>query len=700
VRAPAPRLEPGQPHPLGAHWTGRGTNFAVFSANADRVELCLFDPVGIERARLALPSRTGDLWHGFLPADFGGPGTLYGYRVHGPYDPAAGHRFNPAKLLVDPAALALAGELTWHPALNGAVAGDDRAPDPADSAPWVPKCRVVDTAFDWGNVRAPHVPWRDTIIYELHVKGYTQLHPRVPAELRGKYLGLAHPAVLDHLHRLGVTTIELMPCHAWVNEKFLTERGLTNYWGYNPLAWCAPESRFAVKDAVVEFKTMVRALHAAGLEVILDVVFNHTAEGNQRGPTLSLRGFDNANYYRLPPHDRTHYKNFSGTGNTVKFDHPAVRSLVIDCLRYWVSEMGVDGFRFDLAPVVGRDSSGFSSQAPFFAALRSDPVLAYSKLIAEPWDVGPGGYQLGHFPVGWSEWNDRYRDTTRAFWRGDRPLLGTFAERFAGSSDLFRHHGRKPTATINYVASHDGFTLADTVSYNERHNAANLENGNDGHAHNLSWNHGVEGPTDDPGTRALRKRQMRNLLATLLLSQGVPMLLAGDEMARSQRGNNNAYAQDNEINWLDWTLLEENFDLVDFARHLILFRRSKPGLRRDTFLKGAARGATAKDVSWLHPGGHEMAEGEWNDTSLRCLGVVMSAGAGSRRATFGDLFAIFNADEAPITFMLPPPPDGASWCVLFDTALRHPGPGTRMLRNHVSLHIEPRSTVLLESQVE
>ncbi|HTG75720.1 MAG TPA: glycogen debranching protein GlgX [Steroidobacteraceae bacterium] len=696
----APVLEAGAPQPSGAHWTGNGTNFAVFSAIADRVELCLFDASGHERARLALPSRTGDIWHGFLPAEFGGVGTLYGYRVHGPYHPSAGHRCNPAKLLMDPAALALAGDFAWHPALNGGSPLDDAKPDAADSAAWVPRCRVVDRAFDWGGGRRPHVPWRDTVIYEVHVKGYTQRHPRVPPEHRGKYLGLAHPAVIDHLHRLGVTSIELMPCHAWVSEQSLVQRGLTNYWGYNPFAWFAPDARYGVADPVAEFKIMVRALHAAGLEVILDVVFNHTAEGDQRGPTLSLRGFDNANYYRLPPHDRSQYENFSGTGNTVSFDHPAVRSLVIDCLRYWVSDMGVDGFRFDLAPVLGRDSSGYSSNAPLFAALRSDPVLAYTKLIAEPWDVGPGGYQLGHFPAGWSEWNDRFRDTTRAFWRGDRPLLGTFAERFAGSSDLFRHHGRKPTATVNFVASHDGFTLADIVSYNDRHNEANLENGADGHTHNLSWNHGVEGPTDDPAIAALRRRQMRNFLATVLLAQGVPMLLAGDEMARSQRGNNNTYCQDNELSWIDWDLVEQNYDLVDFARHLIRFRRSRPGLRRDTFLKGARRGASPKDVSWLHPAGRELSAADWNDPGARCLGVLMSVGATTRSAAYGDLLVIFNADEASNEFVLPPPPADASWCVLFDTALRHPGPGARMLRNQRVLPLEPRSTVLLESQVE
>jgi glycogen operon protein len=693
-------LEAGAPQPLGAQWTGVGTNFAVFSAVADQVELCLYAAEGHEQARLALPSRTGDIWHGFLPAEFGGPGLLYGYRVHGPYRPETGQRCNPAKLLVDPAALALAGALTWHPALSGGSPADERAPDAADSAPYVPRCRVVDPAFDWGGTRRPHVPWRDTVIYELHVKGYTQRHPRVAPQHRGKYLGLTHPAVLDHLRRLGVTSVELMPCHAWVSEQMLVERGLTNYWGYNPLAWFAPDARYAVADPVVEFKTMVRALHAAGLEVILDVVFNHTAEGNQGGPTLSLRGFDNANYYRLPPRDRSLYENFSGTGNTVSFDHPAVRSLVIECLRYWVSDMGVDGFRFDIAPVLGRDSSGYSSHAPLFAALRSDPVLAYAKLIAEPWDVGPGGYQLGHFPAGWSEWNDRFRDTTRAFWRGDRPLLGTFAERFAGSSDLFRHHARKPTASINYVASHDGFTLADIVSYNDRHNEANLEDGLDGHTHNLSWNHGVEGPTDDPEIGALRRRQMRNLLATALLAQGVPMLLAGDEMARTQRGNNNTYCQDNQLSWIDWDLAEENYDLVDFARHLIHFRRSRPGLRRDTFLKGAKRGAAPKDVSWLHPAGRELTPADWNDSSAGCLGVLMSAGASGRRVAYGELLAIFNAEDVGVEFALPAPPAGSAWCVLFDTALRHPGPGTRMLRDMRALPVEPRSTVLLESQVE
>jgi glycogen operon protein len=524
----APRLEAGSPQPLGANWTGRGTNFVVFSAHADRVELCLFDASGREEvARLDLPSRTGNLWHGFLPARFGGPGLQYGYRVHGPYDPARGLRFNPSKLLIDPCAQSLRGPFEWHSALHGAVRGRDDLPSPADSAPHVPRAEVVDGSFDWAKVRSPNVPWRDTIVYEVHVKGFTQRHPAVPPSLRGKFLGLAEPVVIEHLKRLGVTTIELMPVQAFVSEQFLAERGLSNYWGYNSLAWFAPEPSYAVEDAVTEFKTMVRALHEAGLEVILDVVFNHTAEGNEHGPTLSLRGFDNPVYYRLPTDNRSHYKNYSGCGNTINFDEPAVRAMVIDCLRYWATDMRVDGFRFDLAPILGRDANGFSRAAPFFSALRADPQLAYLKMIAEPWDVGAGGYQLGSFPVGWAEWNDRYRDTVRAFWRGDRPLVGEFVERFAGSSDLFRARGRKPTASVNYVAAHDGFTLHDTVSYSDRHNEANREGNRDGHVHNLSANYGIEGPTDDPVILATRARQARNLLATVFLSQGVPMLMAG-----------------------------------------------------------------------------------------------------------------------------------------------------------------------------
>jgi len=532
----------------------------------------------------------------------------------------------------------------------------------------------------------------------VHVKGFTQRHPNVPEHLRGKYLGLAEPAVLDYLKRLRVTTVELMPVQAFANEQFLAERGQANYWGYNPLAWFAPDARYAVADAVKEFKTMVRALHGVGVEVILDVVFNHTAEGNEAGPTLSLRGFDNLAYYRLFPHDRATYKNFTGCGNTVQIDHPGVRSLVLDCLRYWVTEMHVDGFRFDLAPVLGRDSSGYSSNAPFFSALRSDPVLSYVKLIAEPWDVGPGGYQLGHFPAGWSEWNDRYRDTARAFWRGDRPLIGPFAERFAGSSDLFRHDGRKPTASVNFVAAHDGFTLHDSVAYNHRHNEANLEGNKDGHAHNLSDNCGVEGPTDDPAVLTLRARQMRNLLATVFLSQGVPMLLAGDEFGRTQQGNNNAYCQDNEVSWIDWSLLERGLSLADFVHRLIDLRRSRLWLRRDTFLKGSQRAAATRDVAWLHPSGREMSEADWNDSELRALAILMNAGATSGKSDgSGDLLIAFNADTAATAMTLPSPSQGDTWLVLFDTTDEASPETQRILRCNETLAVGPRSTVLLES---
>jgi len=694
--AAGPFLESGSPQPLGATLTPRGVNFAVFSAHADRVELCLFDVAGHETVRMALPARTGDIWHGLLPARFGGAGTLYGYRVHGPYQPGEGHRFNPAKLLIDPCAAALEGDVTWDPALCGAEPGNDWVADERDSAIFVPKCRVVDSAFDWGGVRAPNVPWRDTIIYELHVKGFTQRHPGVPDHLRGKYLGLAHPAAIDHLRQLGVTTVELMPVQAFVSEEFLVRKGLKNYWGYNPLAWYAPDARYAIVDPVVEFKTMVRALHDAGLEVVLDVVFNHTAEGNEGGPTLSLRGFDNLTYYRLVHQNRAHYKNFTGCGNTLSLDDPAVRGLVLDCLRYWSEEMRVDGFRFDLATVVGRDPSGFNHNAPFFAALRSDPALAYVKLIAEPWDVGPGGYQLGHFPAGWSEWNDRYRDTMRAFWRGDRGLVGAFAERFAGSSDLFRQHGRKPTAGVNFVTSHDGFTLHDLVSYNERRNAANLENGADGHTHNLSWNCGAEGPTDDTGVNALRARQVRNFLATLFLSQGVPMLLAGDEMGHSQSGNNNAYCQDNEIAWIDWSGLAQNAELLGFVRRLIDLRRSRLWLRRDTFLKGTLRGTHAKDVTWLHPSGREMTESDWSDSGLRAIAVHMD-GAPSRASSSGDLLVVCNADHAHVDLTLPSPPPDAKWQVLFDTSADAPEAGPARYAGHDVLRVEGQSTVLLES---
>ena len=602
--------------------------------------VALYDPVdGTERGRYLLPGRTGEVWHGLVSLRAAGYGMGYAFFVDGPDDPANGLRFDSSKPLVDPYAREL-------------------APGPA------PRARIVDPHFDWKRDRAPAVPWRDTVLYELHVKGFTARHPAVPAALRGKYLGLAQPAVLAHLQSIGVTAVELLPCQAFLSEESLIERGLVNYWGYNPIAWFAPARQYARADPVAEFKAMVRALHSAGIEVILDVVFNHTAEGNERGRTLSLRGIDNPVYYRLHPEDRRYYENATGCGNTVNCEDPAVRALIVECLRYWVEEMHVDGFRFDLATVLGRTAQGFDAAAPLFAALRAEPALAYAKLIAEPWDVGLGGYQLGRFPSGWSEWNDRYRDAMRAFWRGDPGRIGEFAERFAGSSDLFRHDGRKPTASVNFITAHDGFTLHDLVAYDERHNEANLENNADGQSNNLSWNCGVEGPTEDAAVNALRGRQMRNCLATLWLSQGVPMLQAGDEFGRTQRGNNNAYCQDNEISWVDWSAAAERADLAAFTAALARIRANHGELRRDTFFKGVSRLAGGKDVAWLHPQGREFEHTDWVDGEQRTLGAWLRRA----REAPGGLLVIVNASAEPCSFVLPAVSHGR-WQRLFDTAI-------------------------------
>ena len=650
----------GTPTPLGATPTTGGVNFVLGSAAAERVELCLFDRLTrAPRGSVALPARTGDNWHGFLPATLVRPGDLYAYRVHGPYAPELGLRFNPAKLLLDPCARALTGE----PAIDASLIDQGAAgPDTAGS---MPLCRVVDPSFDWGADRSPGTPWRDTILYEMHVKGFTRLHPAVPAPLRGTYLGLAQPAPIEWLKELGVTSVELMPCQAFTSEGFLRTRGLTNYWGYNSTAWSAPATQYAIEDPVAEFQTMVKALHAAGLEVILDVVFNHTAEGDERGPTLSLRGIDNPSYYRLDAQDPRRYENWTGTGNTVAVDQPMVTQVVLDSLRWWTAAMHVDGFRFDLAPVLGRKHPAFNRHADFFAALRADPVLTYTKLIAEPWDVGPDGYQLGEFPAGWSEWNDRFRDTARAFWRGDARLQGELAERIAGSSDLFRYRGRKPSASVNFITAHDGFSLVDLVSYNERHNERNLEKNADGHAHNLSWNCGVEGPSADPAVAGLRSRQVRNFLLTLLVSQGVPMLQAGDELGRTQGGNNNAYCQDNETSWVDWSAATAASLLTDFTRRLIALRKRRPELRRETFLKGARGAGRADDVSWLHPSGREMTPTDWQDPGLHCLGVRLAAEESQRGV---DLLVVFNAGGAPVDFVLPAVGAASAWIRFFDTA--------------------------------
>ena len=627
------------PRPLGATWSERGVNFAVFSSHATRIEVALYDASsGAEVWRHDLPARTGDVWHGLLSAHRAAPGTLYAFHAHGAAEPDQGHRFDSTVALVDPYAKQL-------------------------SAAAQPRSRVIDGRFDWAGDRPPAIPWRDTVIYELHTKGFTQRHPDVPEAWRGKYLGLTSAPVLAYLKSLGVTAVELLPVHAFASEPFLQQRGLTNYWGYNSLAWFAPANEFAVHDAVIEFKTMVRALHAAGLEVILDVVFNHTAEGNEAGPVLSLKGLDNAVYYRLLP-DRRLYDNATGCGNTVNCEHPQVRELLIDCLKYWVLEMHVDGFRFDLATVLARESGGFNEHSPFFKAIRAESSLEHIKLIAEPWDVGWGGYQLGRFPAGWSEWNDRYRDTARSFWRRDGGKVGELAERFAGSSDIFRHNGRKPTANVNFVTAHDGFTLHDLVSYNERHNEANLEGNADGTGNNLSWNCGIEGPTEDATVLALRKRQMRNLLATLFLSQGVPMLQAGDEFARTQSGNNNAYCQDNEISWIDWRLLETHRDQVAFVQLLARIRRQHGELRRETFLKGTASRTGVKDVSWLHIRGGEMTQNDWQDGNIRTLGVLF----GNRNNAAHRLLFLLNASDDAHEFSVPPMPPGSPWGCRFDTA--------------------------------
>jgi isoamylase len=636
-------IQAGLPRPLGATFTRGGVNFAVFSSHATRIEVCIFDAVsGAETARYDLPARTGNIWHGLLSPRRAGPGTHYAFCADGPKEPEKGLRFDPSAALIDPFARELSAALPL-------------------------RSRVIDPSFDWNGDRPPATPWRDSLIYELHVKGFTRLHPKVPESWRGKYLGLTTPEVLQHLKSLGVTAVELLPCQSFLSEPFLRDRGLKNYWGYNPAAWFSPANEYAVHDAVVEFKTMVKALHEAGIEVILDVVFNHTAEGNEAGPTLSFKGLDNPVYYRLMQ-DKRHYENVTGCGNTVSCEHPEVRSLIIECLKYWVEDMHVDGFRFDLATVLARDGRGFNENSPFFKSLRAEASLAYIKLIAEPWDVGWGGYQLGRFPAGWSEWNDRYRDTVRAFWRRDSGRVGEFAERFAGSSDIFRHNGRKPTAGINLVTAHDGFTLNDLVSYNTRHNEANGENNADGHHNNLSWNCGVEGPTEDPAIAALRKRQMRNLLATLFLSQGVPMLQAGDEFARTQQGNNNTYCQDNAIAWVDWDLCRANRDLVDFVRLLARVRREHVEFRRETFLKGAALRAGVKDVSWLHARGWEMTLDDWHEESLRCLGISL----GKRSHPNGRLLLLLNAGDAEQAFVLPAPPGGVPWVLTFDTARDRP----------------------------
>ncbi len=680
------RLSEGLPNPLGATWTGLGVNFALFSAHATKVELCLFDNSGeTELDRIELPEYTDEIFHGFLPD--ARPGTIYGYRVHGPYEPEAGHRFNPNKLLIDPYAKALIGNLEWDPALFGYVveSGDDLTYDERDSAPFMPKCRVIDSAFTWGQDIPPRTPWEQTVLYEAHVRGLTKLHPAVPEPLRGTYAGLAVPEVLAHIRSLGVTAVELLPIHLFLHDSHLLDKGLRNYWGYNTIAFFAPARRYAHNQdfAFAEFKEMVARLHHAGLELILDVVYNHTAEGNERGPTLSFKGIDNASYYRLLPDQPRYYINDTGTGNTLNLSHPRTLQMVADSLRYWVQEMHVDGFRFDLGTILAREPHGFDTTSSFLNVCVQDPVLSKVKLIAEPWDVGPGGYQVGAFPPGWAEWNDRFRDTVRAFWKGDEGTASDLATRLCASPDMFDHTGRRPWASINFVTAHDGFTLNDVVTYNDKHNEANGEDNRDGSSDNRSWNHGVEGPTKDEEITALRDRQIRNMLATLLLAQGTPMLLAGDEFGRTQRGNNNAYCQDNDISWLDWNFGPRGEKLIRFVKALTRLRRDYPILRRGRFLGQAFNEELGvRDVTWIDTSGGEMQAEEWNDPATRCFGMLVDGRAQvtgiRRRGHDATLLLVLNAFHDVVDFTLPPCEGGDIWRVCIDTSAPEETRGTRV----------------------
>jgi isoamylase len=693
----------GRPYPLGATWDGEGVNFALYSEHAERVELCLFDAKGRrEIERMELRERTDFVWHCYLPE--ARPGLLYGYRVHGPYLPERGHRFNAHKLMLDPYARQMTGQLRWSDAHFGYRAGarrEDRFPDLRDNASGMPKCQVVDTAFTWGDDRRPAVPWRDTLLYELHVKGFTYQHPDVPPQLRGTYAALATAPVIEHLKRLGVTAIELMPVHAFVDDKRLVELGLRNYWGYNSIGFFAPDMRYSASGRLSEFKTMVKTLHSAGIEVILDVVYNHTAEGNHLGPTLSFRGIDNSVYYRLDPENPRRYVDYTGTGNTLNTLHPVVLRLIMDSLRYWATEMHVDGFRFDLTSALARHAQSFDRFGAFLSIVRQDPVLSSVKLIAEPWDLGEGGYQVGGFPPGWTEWNGKYRDAVRSYWKGDGGMVGELASRLSGSSDLFGHSGRGPTASLNFVTAHDGFTLHDLVSYNHKHNEANGEDNRDGTSDNRSWNCGVEGQTDDPAIRALRERQKRNLLATLLLSQGVPMLLAGDELGRSQQGNNNAYCHDSELSWVDWNLDASARELLDFVRRVVRLRNRHSLFRRRTFFRGRGVGEPGvKDISWLTPAGREMNEHEWTQSFARALGVLMSGRGLTERDDYGvpveddDLLLLLNAHHDAIGFTLPGG-NGMRWDALVDTGERGGIPALAALQPGSVYPLQGRSLALL-----
>ncbi|OJH37790.1 glycogen debranching protein GlgX [Cystobacter ferrugineus] len=673
---------PGKPYPLGATYQGNGVNFAVFSEHARKMEVCLFDARDPSRelGRYSLPEHNQHVWHGFIPELQ--TGTLYGLRAHGPYEPRRGLRFNPHKLLVDPYARALHGQVDFSAPVYSYLPGDpeqDLGFDIRDSALGMPKAVVLTDDFDWEGDRPPSVPWHRTLLYEAHVKGLTRLHPSVPEHLRGTYAGLAHPAVIDHLQQLGVTAVELLPVHAHVDEPFLINKGLTNYWGYSTLNFFAPDARFSASSSrggqVAEFKSMVKALHRAGIEVILDVVYNHTGEGNHLGPTLSFKGLDNSAYYRLSDKDPRYYQDFTGTGNSWNATHPYALKLIMDSLRYWVQVMHVDGFRFDLATTLGRDRTGYDTRAAFFQMVHQDPVLSRVKLIAEPWDVGDFGYQVGNFPVIWSEWNGKYRDTIRRYWRGDERQAAEIGCRLTGSSDLFALGGRKPTASINFITAHDGFTLHDLVTYEQKHNEANLEDNRDGGNDNHAWNCGVEGETRDLAVNALREQQKRNFLATLFLSQGVPMLVAGDEMGRTQRGNNNAYCQDNPLSWVEWRLTEPQRKLLDFTRRMSRLRREQPVLSKRRFFRGATIfDSELKDLAWFRPDGQEMKKEDWEKPFARSVCFLLGGDAiatpddDGRRIVGDTLLVLMNAHHEPITFHLPAIEWGADWEEVVDTS--------------------------------
>lgn len=699
---------PGKPYPLGATWDGEGVNFSLFSEHAQRVDLCIFTPEGRrELQRIAMKWQTDQIWHCYLPE--ARPGLLYGYRVHGPNEPLQGHRFNPHKLLLDPYAKDILGPPRWNDALFGYHIGHphaDLATDHRDSAAAMPKCQVIDTAFTWGNDRPPNTPWHDTIIYELHVKGFTIAHPDVPPALRGTYAGLACAPIVEHLQRLGVTAVELMPVHTFIDDRHLREKGLRNFWGYNSIGFFAPDSRYSYSGHISEFKTMVKTLHSAGIEVILDVVYNHTAEGNHLGPTMSFRGIDNAAYYRLLRDHPRYYMDYTGTGNTLNMMHPRVLQIIMDSLRYWVLEMHVDGFRFDLASALARELHEVNRLGAFFDIIHQDPILSQVKLIAEPWDLGEGGYQVGNFPIGWTEWNGKYRDVVRSYWKGDGGLIGELAYRLTGSSDLYESGGRRPYASINFATCHDGFTLHDMVSYNQKHNEANLEDNRDGDNNNNSWNCGAEGPTNNKHINDLRLRQKRNFLATLFFSQGVPMLLAGDELGRTQRGNNNAYCQDNAISWVNWDLSADDKELHKFVRYLIRLRKRHPSFRRRHFFQGRhIKGADVKDITWLSPNGKEMSDEEWRTSFARCLGLFLAGNAieefdeKGRLIKDENLLLLLNADHNDIAFILPSEPAFARWETLVDTSFSNgKRPDGRFYSSRQAYPLQARSLVLLVQQ--